>query len=422
MDKPLDRTPIMARITSLLEPPAGTKESALTKNQIHSMLKQCLLIIAEDNDKLAVEMDKLKSQVNASNKEIVAKCESDVTEIKSTISTYASKVAANGTILKGLNVEKTLIKNDLERLVNKDAIRVSESKRVNVIFKGVPETGENPRTMVNNILKDIGIDTTANTVISAKRLGRPRPPPINPETNNGEDEGATVTNDVNTPNNKSPYMRPIKVQMANEEAKSELKAIVKNLKDTIAWNKVYIQDEMSPTELRERNTMLTVTNYAKSKGYKARLLGYKCVIRDEKDNSTKYSLNNNINDLPKECGLESVFTRSIGEDGIAFQGIHSPLSNFYRSPLEYNGTEYVSSEQAYQVCKARAYGLHKLADSMYKETCSFAIKKSSREIPYSPEWDQRRRGVMKAIVRAKFTQNAHVRKSLLRTGKQAHFI
>lgn len=96
-----------------------------------------------------------------------------------------------------------------------------------------------------------------------------------------------------------------------------------------------------------------------------------------------------------------------------FEGDSRFLSNFVPNSLRYDGTDFATSEHAYQAAKARNDpDLHEqIADSTEP-------KRLGRKAALPADWDERKRYLMLEIVTAKFSQNPEYRDRLLETGEQ----
>jgi len=125
-----------------------------------------------------------------------------------------------------------------------------------------------------------------------------------------------------------------------------------------------------------------------------------------------------------------------------FSGKYSFLSNFYESPVEYNGIKYLSNEAAFQHAKIKDMdkqeqiqaikslrgGLREKivnlvnadVDNPLAELFSLVdpstAKRLGRSLPMRDTWEVEKYIVMEEIVRNKFTQNESLGKKLLKTG------
>ena len=90
-----------------------------------------------------------------------------------------------------------------------------------------------------------------------------------------------------------------------------------------------------------------------------------------------------------------------------FKGEYDFLSNFYESPVMYDGRLYANSEGAFHSMKS-------LDPSM--DLNPSLAKKLGRSVVLRSDWDEVKDGIMKEIVKAKFVQNKDLTKKLLATG------
>lgn len=97
----------------------------------------------------------------------------------------------------------------------------------------------------------------------------------------------------------------------------------------------------------------------------------------------------------------------------SFSGKYRFLSNFYPSPLEWEGVTYPSVEHAFQALKTDDPDWRrriKTADT------PGAAKRLGRQCPKRVTWDKERVKVMGILVHCKFRQNPDLEKKLLATG------
>ena len=88
------------------------------------------------------------------------------------------------------------------------------------------------------------------------------------------------------------------------------------------------------------------------------------------------------------------------------------LSNFYEAPVTYDGITYRSNEAAFQAQKT----LDRAARARFAEMDPATAKKAGRRVSLRPDWEDVKVGVMREIVRAKFTQNDDLKAALRATG------
>jgi len=109
--------------------------------------------------------------------------------------------------------------------------------------------------------------------------------------------------------------------------------------------------------------------------------------------------------------MESIkFYRSSGE--------HGYLSNLYKCPVEFEGRVFRSSEDAYQFGKPTDPATAEwLVSAPKPHLCAVA---AHALLPWDirPDWNEIKMARMRAVVMAKFEQNAALRVMLLATGKR----
>lgn len=98
----------------------------------------------------------------------------------------------------------------------------------------------------------------------------------------------------------------------------------------------------------------------------------------------------------------------------SFTDKYAFLSNFFESTVHFEGIEFPSSEAAFQAAKTADMQLR-------REFCSLKpgqAKRKGRTIPLRAEWEAVKDSVMYRIVKAKFTQNAWLKRQLIATGDE----
>jgi ribA/ribD-fused uncharacterized protein len=98
-----------------------------------------------------------------------------------------------------------------------------------------------------------------------------------------------------------------------------------------------------------------------------------------------------------------------------FLSKHRFLSNFYESPVVYEGITYPSSEHAYQAAKSLDPVVRQ---RMANVSTPGKVKKAGRQITLRPDWEQVKLDVMAEIVLLKFMQNDELKQKLLETGNE----
>lgn len=96
-----------------------------------------------------------------------------------------------------------------------------------------------------------------------------------------------------------------------------------------------------------------------------------------------------------------------------FRGNTKWLSNFYLTPVRFEGIIYPSSEHAYQAAKTLDMGKRREIAALKK--CGDA-KRVGRDLALRDDWEEVRLNVMECVVRDKFRRNPYLTEKLLSTG------
>lgn len=97
----------------------------------------------------------------------------------------------------------------------------------------------------------------------------------------------------------------------------------------------------------------------------------------------------------------------------SFSRRYAFLSNFYPSPIVYEGICYPTAEHAFQAAKALNPDARMV---VAQQRTARAAKRAGRRLPLRPGWDSARLGVMLDVLRLKFAPNSPLADQLLRTG------
>ncbi len=89
------------------------------------------------------------------------------------------------------------------------------------------------------------------------------------------------------------------------------------------------------------------------------------------------------------------------------------LSNFYRASFELGGEKYPTVKHYYQ--SRKTLNPH-YAEKNHQCSNTALVRKLGRKCPLRPDWEKIKVQVMEEAVRAKFTQNPHLKEKLLATG------
>ena len=97
-----------------------------------------------------------------------------------------------------------------------------------------------------------------------------------------------------------------------------------------------------------------------------------------------------------------------------FNGVYRFLSNFYASPVMYEGREYPTAEHAFQAAKAEIDADH---DYVASAPTPAEAKRRGKQITLRLDWDAVRLEVMEQILRCKFAPGTALANSLDKTGE-----
>jgi ribA/ribD-fused uncharacterized protein len=93
------------------------------------------------------------------------------------------------------------------------------------------------------------------------------------------------------------------------------------------------------------------------------------------------------------------------------------FSNFYETTFTLDDIEYKSAEHAFQAIKAKTFGDEEMFAKILKAKSAQSAKSFGKKVKDFKEdvWNAKKEDTMRAILRAKFTQNLELRKQLLNT-------
>ena len=95
-----------------------------------------------------------------------------------------------------------------------------------------------------------------------------------------------------------------------------------------------------------------------------------------------------------------------------FRGKYYFLSNFYETPVTWNGLTYLNNEAAFQSAKT-------FSDrECFTNLDPSSAKKLGRKVQLRSDWENVKDDVMYEICKAKFSQNTELKKRLLSTGNE----
>ena len=192
--------------------------------------------------------------------------------------------------------------------------------------------------------------------------------------------------------------RPVSIELVH---KKDMEFILDNQFDFPRG--IYVDKEY-PIEIeRKRQTLLPVLRAAKKlTTYKrqSRLYEDKLVLKGRSYNV------NTLNQLPEELNVFKVVSKE-DENTVGFFGEINPLSNFYPSSFNYDGVNYILSEQVIQANKAKLFGDIDIYNQILCSNTSIKCKNLSRQIRNVDEskWQEEAARICLPGIRAKFLQN-----------------
>ena len=198
------------------------------------------------------------------------------------------------------------------------------------------------------------------------------------------------------------------VQFARQKHKSEVFRNVRKLKDLLRWKADTLTDDLAPEALIKRGDMRWVYALAKQERVQAYLRGNDLIIDGKKFSHGELCY------LPHNLSLERAKTIVL-ENGIAFEGQHSYMSNFYTSPFKYQGTDFCTAEQYFQYLTALAHTNNQIASKILLTADPHQVKALGTQIRESSDWAQRNLKTLEDVTYQKFVQNPVLRTKLLDT-------
>ena len=276
--------------------------------------------------------------------------------------------------------EKARIIEKLDKKYEKDE---EDLKRCLLLIDGVNEHGnKKPVAVVENLLKDLGVQIKDGDIKVAYRLGPLKPGVARPRT--------------------------IKVQFNKTNTKGEIFKNVGKLKNNKNWKGIHLNDALSPTEQRQMKDLRCVYAAGRAQGIDIKLRGNVLIVDGVK---LTYK---DIDNLPYGLSMESVKILKVA-DGYAFQSHYAYLSNMFLVDIVYEGQTYKSAEHLYSAEFARHHDRTDLLQGIIDAQDGYDAKRKIRNIKTDDSWDNVKLKVMRKIVALKFDQNDGIRDKLLGT-------
>lgn len=172
--------------------------------------------------------------------------------------------------------------------------------------------------------------------------------------------------------------------------------------------KFFISDDLTPDGRALKAQLKRISTVAKSKGMDTKLSGNKVTV-----NSRSYA-SNELKLIPGSISEDLKQEKNV-KGGIVYRGDMSIYSNFFPSPLNIDGENYVHVEQFYQYTKATHHGDTKTAERILQLANPWRIKVLGDNIPPNEKWNAKRMKTLYEGVSAKFRQNWPLQDELLKS-------
>ena len=191
---------------------------------------------------------------------------------------------------------------------------------------------------------------------------------------------------------------------------------LKQLQGNEKWAKVYIDDDLTECQLNQRRDLRALSAYARSKGFNSMVRASWIIVNDRK------YIYEELHKLAPELTLEKAKTlECLGGRGIAFQSVHSPLSNLYPCNIVYKSKIFLSAEGALHHTRATFCKRYVEARAIEFETNAYEVKNKASSFKHPEEWEGSVVAILIEILFIKFTTNAHCKEFLLATGNHSLF-
>ena len=282
-----------------------------------------------------------------------------------------------------------------------------EKRRNLIIIEGVQESEENPSPeIIEELFRDLKVGFDSLVCDRIYRRGKqPREPGARPE---GEA--------ANQNKHETGRPRPIVVGFKLHESKIQVFKHLGNLKGVARWDRVYISDDLTECQLREVRDLRALSAYARSKGINSSVRS-NCIVVDGRKFPYK-----DLAKLAPDLTLEKAKTiECLDGKGLAFQSVHSPLSNLYPCNVFYKGKPFLSAEGALQHTRAVICKRPDEAKAIEFERDAYEVKKIAASLKQTVEWDRVVEDVLIEILLIKFSANPYCKRVLLETGNRLLF-
>ena len=203
--------------------------------------------------------------------------------------------------------------------------------------------------------------------------------------------------------------RPILVSFERQADRDLIYACRMDLKNSEAYQKVWINEDISPASKRRRDLIRLISREAQNQGIDCKTGKYAIHI-----NKTRFD-DNNLDDLPPPLQPVNLKQIRVDKDTIAYQSEHAPFSNFYHCQLIIGKHRFFCVEQAIQFLKAKTLNKPLAASRIYMSRDVCFIKQVGHDIGTSKEWEEHQYDYMYICLKKKFSQSPELKTLLLNT-------
>ena len=341
-----------------------------------------------------------------------------VNELKDKLETNIGKSASNAEKIsamtessEGLKTRSTVHGLRLADLEQKVENFERERRRNVIIIEGVLEREDkHSPEVVDELLADLKVGFDSMVCDRIYRRGKG-----SRETSDGDKPEAAAGHN-NKSRREGNVIRPIVVSFRSFESKLAVYKHLKNLQGLEKWDKVYISDDLTECQRNQQRDLRALAAFARSQGFNSSVRANALLL-----DGRKYQYKD-LHRLPPGLSLEKAKTvECLDGDGVAFQSVHSPLSNLYPCNVVYKGKTFLSAESALQYTRAIFCKRFREASAIEFERNAYEVKRLSSSLPHVQEWDNTVLDVLLEILIIKFKTNKHCREVLLATGNRKLF-
>ena len=388
-----------------------------TPDEDSTGIGKILETLSRMDSKFESKFDDLKKEV----REGLLATEFKVNELQNIIDTSVEKSKNNEKKIQdvadsteGIKTRSTIHGLRLAELEDKIEMIERERRRNVIIIEGVPEAEENPSPeVVEDLFGDLKIDLDSTACDRIYRRGKKA---TETSDGNGRPEEAAAHNKNRRRGDQTKQDRPIVVSFKQFSDKLQVFRHLKNLQGIKKWDGVYISDDLTETQRNQLRDLRALSAFARTQGYNSSVRANALILDGRK------FLYRELHRLPQGLSLEKAKTiECLDGKGVAFQSVHSPLSNLYPCNVVYKGKPFLSAEGALQYTRAVFCRRFMEASAIEFERNAYEVKRISSTFKHPPEWDNIVVDTLLEILIIKFSTNKHCREVLLATGNRKLF-